>query len=315
MEINRKNYEQFAIDYIENNLNSEVLLEFEKFLQQNPDIKAEISELQNSFISEKQNIIYDEKFMLKKSPIDELNYIDYLIISDIEDTITQEEKQELNNHINNNSQFLDEYEIYSKTILPKKDVIFENKSSLKKSNKAFLTTVVSLAVAASLIIFYGIFFKSDNFQNAYTAYQVSVNFNSRNFVIPQKQTKEIKVGKFFQNSINTDTNTSITQENKIIADNSFDEIALRQKMFRLSSEQIVCNNIQNLRQETFYEYNKQKNLDIFENINPIVVINALFKGYEIATENENLNMKLAYNKNDKQVNFDYKNKVYEVTMR
>ena len=43
MKINRNNYEAFFIDYLEGNLDEKMVDDFIEFLQQNPDLKEELS--------------------------------------------------------------------------------------------------------------------------------------------------------------------------------------------------------------------------------------------------------------------------------
>ena len=43
--INRNNYEAFLLDYVEQNLTAELVAELMLFLEQNPDLKAELEVL------------------------------------------------------------------------------------------------------------------------------------------------------------------------------------------------------------------------------------------------------------------------------
>jgi len=65
--INKENFELFAIDFIDGNLDTETRSEMIAFLERNPDIKNEIEELSNPIILEADNAItFNNKASLKK---------------------------------------------------------------------------------------------------------------------------------------------------------------------------------------------------------------------------------------------------------
>ncbi len=66
MKINRINYEQFAIDYLEGNLEGDVLKDMEKFLLENPDLKKELDEMELYYLEPDEGIVFPDKEMLKK---------------------------------------------------------------------------------------------------------------------------------------------------------------------------------------------------------------------------------------------------------
>ncbi len=72
--INKNNYHIYAIDYIEGNLPPELKTEFEKFLDNNPQIKQEIDELKEFTIPKsKASLDLADKMNLKKSTINGLS--------------------------------------------------------------------------------------------------------------------------------------------------------------------------------------------------------------------------------------------------
>ena len=97
MKINKHNYEEYILDYFEDNLSKKVSSSFSEFLIQNPDIKAEIYEFENVKL-DSTNEIFEEKYLLKKTNLTNLigcNYFEELCIADIEGDITQIQKQDL----------------------------------------------------------------------------------------------------------------------------------------------------------------------------------------------------------------------------
>ena len=129
--ININNYEEFAIDYIEGNLNAETLKAFELFLEQNPNIREEFVGFEDfNFKIEKHKL--NNKFELKKSPIEGLSYFEYLAVSNIEKTISAKEKNELENILTQQNEKIDDYKLFSKTKLTNSE-IYKFKTNLKKS--------------------------------------------------------------------------------------------------------------------------------------------------------------------------------------
>lgn len=130
--ININNYEIYAIDYIEGNLKAEIKSEFEAFLNDNPQIKDEISDL-GGFSFNPDDVVFENKSILKKSPVDGLTYNEYLIISDVESEISKNEKQELKIAFENDEKIAIEYSRFKKSKLPNEFFLFNKKIDTKKS--------------------------------------------------------------------------------------------------------------------------------------------------------------------------------------
>ncbi|MCD8185812.1 MAG: hypothetical protein LUD68_04945 [Rikenellaceae bacterium] len=68
MKITRKNYEEFALDYLESTLSEEVRNEFEGFLKEEPEIAERIAALQEDFpvLIPDPTIRFEPKSLLKR---------------------------------------------------------------------------------------------------------------------------------------------------------------------------------------------------------------------------------------------------------
>ncbi len=131
--ININNYEEFAIDYIEGNLDEATKMEFEYFLEQNPSIKHELEGISDVYV-EPSNEVYSNKQNLKHSEIEGISQFDYLCIAGIEGVISKQEKEELKFIFDQNNDFLKDYELYSKTKIKQDEVLYPNpKHELKES--------------------------------------------------------------------------------------------------------------------------------------------------------------------------------------
>ena len=64
--INKINYEQFAMDYLEGNLSGDLLQEMNAFLENNPAIKAELNEMELFYLEADESIVFEEKETLLK---------------------------------------------------------------------------------------------------------------------------------------------------------------------------------------------------------------------------------------------------------
>lgn len=131
--ISIQNYELFAIDYIDGNLSDDLKVEFELFLDNNPQIKTEISDLAHFSLNLDDQPEYVNKNSLKKSPVDGLSYQEYLIISDIEKQISGSEKQDLEFEFKNNKKTALEYNKFKQTKIKTEQIVFDKKWNIKKS--------------------------------------------------------------------------------------------------------------------------------------------------------------------------------------
>ena len=77
MKINKLNYENFVIDYIEGTLSVELKKDFDLFLEKNADVYEEIKDYISAPILEESNEIFTDKKSLKKTN----NYTPYLILA------------------------------------------------------------------------------------------------------------------------------------------------------------------------------------------------------------------------------------------
>lgn len=130
--ININNYEEFALDYIDGNLDEITLKYFEEFLNKNPEIKNEIEDLGDFTIEAPKNT-FNDKFNLKESGIENISYCEYLCISDIEGSITSAEKYELENIFSEKPELLNDYKQFIKAKLEVEQTEFSSKYELKES--------------------------------------------------------------------------------------------------------------------------------------------------------------------------------------
>src|SRR5690242_14762776 len=104
MNINRYNYEEFFILYLDNELDSESRREVEVFAQANPDLKAELDMLTQSKLIPDPNVSFTDKDSLMRfhdSSVGLNNYEEWLIAY-IDNELSPEERKDAENFIAGN---------------------------------------------------------------------------------------------------------------------------------------------------------------------------------------------------------------------
>jgi len=119
--INIDNYEIFIIDYLDGKLSQDQSVDLMSFLDENPEIKEDIEDL-NNFSLQANNENYDFsklKKPLKLNPPTNINSknIDKYLIAELEGDISESEKEEIRVFIVANPQFLKSQTLIVKTKL------------------------------------------------------------------------------------------------------------------------------------------------------------------------------------------------------
>ncbi|HOW24325.1 MAG TPA: hypothetical protein PK711_01535 [Bacteroidales bacterium] len=140
MKINRNNYETYFIDYLDGVLSPDQVSELFRFLDQNPDLREELSDVESIPVMADENIEYPDKQVLKKKPvisvgpIHELNYQEYLIGS-VEGDLSVTESRLLDRFVLRNPQVQEEWEQFKRTrLVPDQQIIYPGKRTLKRSS-------------------------------------------------------------------------------------------------------------------------------------------------------------------------------------
>jgi hypothetical protein len=131
--ISHINYEAFLLDYAEGNLSAENTADLLLFLEQNPDLKVELESLSETMLSPDKSVIAEFKAGLYKTESHIKLRFHELAIALYDKSISESEKQELDNLIVQYPILEKEFNAFGNTYLkPDYSVVFTNKSSLKK---------------------------------------------------------------------------------------------------------------------------------------------------------------------------------------
>lgn len=160
MEINKSNYEIYFLDFYEGNLSAEMQAELFLFLEQHPELRSEFKNFELVKLPE-SDIQFPDKSILKKEIVTEEN-IQHYLVAKLEGDLNKEELHELNKFLFSHPQFKKDEKLFELTKLsPDKNIVFENKSSLKKAipiaegrKRVYYFSVAAAACIVLLISFY-----------------------------------------------------------------------------------------------------------------------------------------------------------------
>jgi hypothetical protein len=152
MKINRNNYEAFFVDYLEGKLDEKLVDDFIEFLQQNPDLKEELSLFENISIGQEE-IIFNKKELLLKEKFDVEHEFNKAAIANLEGDIPASEKAEFEKYLTRHPEKQKEVDIFKLTKLqPDETVVFSRKNKLYKKEAGRSILLWSMRVAAAFIV-------------------------------------------------------------------------------------------------------------------------------------------------------------------
>ncbi len=152
--INRHNYEEFLLLYVDNELTRQERAEVELFVQQNSDLKHEFETLQQTRLSSGEKVTFQHKGDLLniKSSIAIDNWEEFYL-SYIDNELDENTKQAVEKFVLQHPQLQDKLTLLKQTVLPKEKIVFQNKKSLYKREERRIIpfTWMRFAAAASVL--------------------------------------------------------------------------------------------------------------------------------------------------------------------
>ena len=246
MQISRKNFETYFLDYWENSLDESARQELAGFLKANPDLQDEFLDFNESVsvrLNPEEKIEFQRKNALRKPEIiptkhvDENSYED-TIIAFLEGDMSNDEILEFEEFISLNPHLIKEIDLFKKTFIkvePK--TVFKNKAGLKRNYvplaiKRFY--IYGSAVAAILLLTVVIFnpFKSVDFKGEAVAFSLDLPVPVK--PLPVIQPKEVGV---YAQSRQSDTKVPVVEMQNPTPTNQ------NQQAFSLMSEEFKNANL------------------------------------------------------------------------
>ena len=152
MEINKNNYEAYFIDYLEGNLDERLVDDFIEFLQQNQDLKEELSLFETVSI-EPENISFNKKENLYKEKYDSEKEFNQAAIASLEKDISEKEKVEFDNYILAHPEKKNDVSLFAKTkLLADESIVFNKKNRLYHYSIGRTVLFWSGRIAAILVL-------------------------------------------------------------------------------------------------------------------------------------------------------------------
>lgn len=145
------------LDFFEGNLSNEQIVALKAFAVLHPELdlnfEDELVQLETDAIS------FSDKQNLKAT------FNDELVIGYLENTLANNEKKLADTLVKTNAVFINELNLYKKTIAqPDEQIVFENKAQLKREPKViFFTQTVTMRIAAAIILLVGLWVMVNKF--------------------------------------------------------------------------------------------------------------------------------------------------------
>ncbi len=163
MNINRNNYEECFLLYVDNELSAVEREAVEVFVSENADLRGELNLLQQLVVRADKKITFDNKAELLKSsapanPVNESNYEEYFILYG-DDELSNEEKDFVEQFVYRHPQHQSAFELLQGIrFTADTSIVFPDKQSLYRSEKDERVIVMRwwrIAAAAVVLFFIG----------------------------------------------------------------------------------------------------------------------------------------------------------------
>lgn len=175
MKITRNNYETFFLDYLEGNLDENLVDEFLEFLKKNADLKEELLMMDTAPLVPEATF-FSNKGKLYKNKFDSEKEFNRAAVALVEGDLSDTEKEEFDAYLLKHPEKQKEVQRFQQTKLqPDKTVVFANKNKLYRRSLGRTIFMWSYRVAAVLIVALTIYFYIDqNGENIVNPSQVAI---------------------------------------------------------------------------------------------------------------------------------------------
>lgn len=162
MNINRNTYEEFFLLYVDNELSQADRREVEAFVEENPDLLAELEQLKEVVLKPEEDLSYNKVTLFRHNfPVTESNYEEYFVLYG-DDELTREEKEYVEQFVYRHPQHQAEFELILRAkVQADNSIVFTGKESLYRHEKKNRPVVYmqwnKIAAAAVVLLFMGAF--------------------------------------------------------------------------------------------------------------------------------------------------------------
>jgi hypothetical protein len=181
MKIDRHNYEEYFLLYIDNELTVDQKMQVELFVNENPDLAGELVMLEQSKLVPDQAIHFDKKEMLMReengSFVNMSNYGEWLVLY-VDNELNDEERMAVEKFAAIHPHVQQEFVLFQQTTLEPEKIVFPDKEVLYRHEKVRVISMQWWRVAVAAILILGV---------GFTLYSILNNRNSN-------PTKAVAVG-------------------------------------------------------------------------------------------------------------------------
>ena len=161
MKIDRYNYEEYFVLYIDNELTVEHMKQVELFVMENPDLEEELVMLQQSRLIPDEGIVFDEKHLLMREENDSfinMNNYEERLVSYVDNELNAEQKIVVEKFAANHLNIQQELTLFQQAKLQPEKIFFTDKQVLYKRETARIMSMQwwRISVAAMLVLAAGI---------------------------------------------------------------------------------------------------------------------------------------------------------------
>ncbi len=154
MKINRHNYEEFFLLYVDNELQPEERKEVENFVAQNPDLSEEFIVMQQTILPEADIVFTGKNLLYKKEEgISLANYENFFLLY-VDKELTAAQNDEVETFVLQHPQLQNDFTLLKKTIAEPANIVFKEKESLYRSeeNRPIIPLLwMRMGVAAAIL--------------------------------------------------------------------------------------------------------------------------------------------------------------------
>lgn len=220
MLITRNNYEEFFLDYLDGNLKPELEREFHDFLASNPDLKEELTEMENEgdVSIQPMHATFDHKESLKRNEkaLTGLQEIETTAIAYIENDLNPKEKIEFDKTVAQNPSVKKSFLMFQKTkLVADNSVVYKEKPALKRVLIIGLTQrnfYKAISIAASFLLIFSLYFLID--QNS--DWQDNSGFSQQNNPPSTSNLNDEKLNDLPGSGIDQPKPTELIEEDKVL---------------------------------------------------------------------------------------------------
>lgn len=164
MYITRHNYEEYFLLYVDNELNIAQRKAVDAFVEENPDLRAELIMLQQSVLPADNTVFTGKESLLKNTtapnPVNKTNYEAYFV-QYADDELTNEEKGQVEQFVYSHPQHQAAFELMQQVkLMPDTSIVYPDKYALYRHEENEKAPVIRMgwqrmAIAAAVLIFAG----------------------------------------------------------------------------------------------------------------------------------------------------------------